>query len=517
MSAVLIADGEATRAKRIEEACAGLSIDTRTAPHGAGALEMALAEPPDVVVAPFDLPLIDASKLADILHTNPRTQAVRFLFLGRPLGPGAEPGPGDETASTEAEPQELAHRIEAMLSRLARLDEVAEAAEADDDAHVSGRLKQIALPDLLQLFGSNAKTGTLELERSDNRGHSERGAIHLDGGNVVQASTGAVEGEKALFRLLAWSQGTFAFSPRKPDVSHEIDKPLRALLMEGMRQIDESNRAGRSLPAADAHVALRVKSTDLPNMVHPLTQEVLLLLEIYSRVQDVVDHCSFPDYQVLRTLHTLMERGMVEIRRGSHGPPSRPGQGLFTAAQARRLGDYLDASRPRGAPACDAKLLLVSARREATADFVRLLRGLPGARLEGAFAGGTFEAADLLTVGRLPVDDTRGLQIIHVPTDPAYAPLWPLAGHGALGVVVLLEGRVAEASAAVEPVVAALRDVPRARIFHAILLRKGERPLPDELRENVALLDEASLFLVPIESGKGASQVLRPLLSRVLP
>ena len=514
MSAVLIADGEATRAKRIEEACAGLSIDTRTAAHGAGALEMALAEPPDVVVAPFDLPLIDAAKLADILHTNPRTQAVRFLFLGRPLGPGAEPGPGDETAPAELEPRELAHRIEAMLSRLARLDEVA---EADDDAHVSGRLKQIALPDLLQLFGTNAKTGTLELERSDSQGRSERGAIHLDAGNVVQASTGAVEGEKALFRLLAWSEGTFAFSPRKPDVSHEIDKPLRALLMEGMRQIDESNRAGRSLPAADAHVALRVKSTDLPNMVHPLTQEVLLLLEIYSQVQDVVDHCSFPDYQVLRTLHTLMERGMVEMRRGSHALPSRPGQGLFTAAQARRLGDYLDASRPRGAPPCDAKLLLVSARREATADFVRLLRGLPGARLEGAFAGGTFEASDLSTVGRLPVDDTRGLQIVHVPIDPAYAPIWPLAGHGALGVVVLLEGRVAEASAVVGPIVAALRDVPRARIFHAILLRKGERPLPDELRENVALLDEASLFLVPIESGKGASQVLRPLLSRVLP
>ena len=46
---------------------------------------------------------------------------------------------------------------------------------------------------------------------------------------------------------------------------------------------------------------------------------------------------------------------------------------------------------------------------------------------------------------------------------------------------------------------------------------RNAKPLPDELRENVALLDEASLFLVPIESGKGASQVLRPLLSRVLP
>ena len=30
-------------------------------------------------------------------------------------------------------------------------------------------------------------------------------------GDVVQAAAGSVEGEKALFRLLGWRDGTFAF------------------------------------------------------------------------------------------------------------------------------------------------------------------------------------------------------------------------------------------------------------------------------------------------------------------
>lgn len=515
MAAVLIADADVRRSKSTEEACARLGIETRTAPHGAAALEMALAELPDVIVAPFDLPLIGGSKLADILHTNPRTQGLRFLFLGRPLPGDSEPGPGDDVAPAEAGPEDVVQRLESMLSRLARLDEVSKV--ADDGAEVSGKLSQIALPDLLQLFNGGAKTGTLQLERGDSQGRNERGQIHLDRGQVVHASTGAVEGEKALFRLLAWNEGSFSFSARRLDSPGDITKPLRALLMEGMRQIDEWNRARSSLPALDAHVALRVKSGELPNMVHPLTQEVLLLLEIYTRVQDVVDHCSFPDYQVLRTLHTLIERGMVEMRRGPQTLRAGRGASLFSGPQVRRLRDWLDDGRPRNAPHCDAKLLLLSASREGTADFVRLLRGLPGARLEGPFAAGTFSEHDLASVGRVPVDDERGLEIVHVPVDSAYSAVWPLAAHGALAALVLLEGSVAEASQTVSRAVEAVRSAPRSRIFHAVLRRKRERGLPEELRDNLTLLDEASLFLIPVESGKEPLDVLRPLLTRILP
>jgi hypothetical protein len=104
-----------------------------------------------------------------------------------------------------------------------------------------------------------------------------------------------------------------------------------------------------------------------------------------------------------------------------------------------------------------------------------------------------------------------------VPIEAEYAPLWPLAGQGALASLFLLEGSVADACSAVTGALNALRALPRARVFHAILLRKAERTLPEELRENLALIDEASLFLVPLESGRPSADILRPLLTRILP
>ena len=57
--------------------------------------------------------------------------------------------------------------VTAVWNRLARIDEVADEVGERDDAEVSGGLSQIALPDLLQLFETNGKTGTLELERTE--------------------------------------------------------------------------------------------------------------------------------------------------------------------------------------------------------------------------------------------------------------------------------------------------------------------------------------------------------------
>jgi hypothetical protein len=62
-----------------------------------------------------------------------------------------------------------------------------------------------------------------------------------------------------------------------------------------------------------------------------------------------------------------------------------------------------------------------------------------------------------------------------------------------------------------------LGQIPRARTFHVVLLRKGERISPDELRANLSLIDEASLFLLPLESGKEPTPLLRGLFSRILP
>ena len=164
-----------------------------------------------------------------------------------------------------------------------------------------------------------------------------------------------------------------------------------------------------------------------------------------------------------------------------------------------------------------AKLLLVASDVSATRDFVRLLGTLPGMQLSSRFRHDRFSAQDVETVGQLYVDDGIGIQLLHVPADPAFAPVWPVAAHGALGTLFLLSGSVREAEERIRPVSDVIRRLPRARIFHLLLMQKGQRPTPEELQEKPSLLDEASLFLIQSENGRETASLLRSMLGRVMP
>jgi CheY-like chemotaxis protein len=506
---VLVAIDDLDRAKRIEEACLARGCEVRVVPHGAAALESALSDVPDVLVVTEELPLIEAPKLAEIMRANPRTQAVRLLHLGGEAPGGAASVFADVVLPAMAPPEAVAERVEGLIAQRSRLQE-AETGRSGERA-VEGKLAQIPLPDLLQLFHLNRRTGALELVRRDGSGREERGRLLLRDGNVVQGQVGTVEGEKALYRLLTWRQGSFAFSEIPVPGPARIQSPTRALLMEGMRQLDEWERLVGELPPLDAEITLTVKSSELPHIVHPLTQEVLLLLELYVGVQDVVDHCSYPDYQVLRTLHTLAERGIVSVRRSGSGTV-RNQDSLFAAPQARRLREWLEGWGGRGRAPGDAKLLLIASAPEASARFLELAGALPGARVPGDAPA----RRGLGPVGRVAVDGETGIELVHVPADPVFAPLWRTAGHRALGAVLLLSRPYVESMERLEPVAAALRTLPRARLFHVVLVQDQDPSLSAALRAKLALLDDASLILVPRESVEGVAR-LRDLLARVVP
>lgn len=503
---VVVADANPDRADRIREACAVRGFATRAVTNGADALEACVAEVPEVLVSVGPLALIEAGKLVEILRTNPRTRRVRFVFLTdtEPSTPGEW---GAAQLPLDADPDEVGERIADLMTRSSELD----AMMRESREEVEGRLAQIPLVDLLQLFHLNRRSGTFELRRRTSDGRTERGRIHLHEGDVVQAVTGPVDGEKALFRLLGWSEGSFAFRPEPIAIPPRISTTTRALLMEGMRQLDEWRRLRAELPSLDAHVSLRVRSGALPSVVHPLTQEVLLLLELYSQVGEVVDHASYPDYQVLRTLQTLVQRGIVEVRAGAPVPP--PDSGLFRATQVRRVREWLGA---RGGVQRDGKLLIASASPTATRDFLRALRGVPGLVPHPRMAEG-IAAHTLGPIARLRLEDDLGIELLHVPVSGGYAPLWPLAGHGAIGTMLLLEGPLADGVATLRPLADALRALPRSRLLHLLLLRPGEAGLAEEMRRNVELVEESTLFLLPLEGRRDPLDLLRSAFSRLLP
>jgi len=337
--------------------------------------------------------------------------------------------------------------------------------------------------------------------------------------------------------LIEWDRGRFDFHSNPTSgaeqLTSSLDKPTRSLLREGLRQARERARLAGDLPPPEASVRLKIRRASLPIVIHPLTQEVLLVLEGYTRVGDVVEHCSFPDYQVLRTLRTLIDRDMVEISRGSTLGPNDSTQGLFSAARGARLREWLvagQADRENEPEPGDAKLLVVSSDSAANRGFMRLISRLPGAKFDakidsrrGDASDGTapsasaFESTLIGSLGRLAVNSEVGIEFVQVPSDERYAPLWPIAGHGALGVLFVLSSPVSSGLEAVRSASEVLSRMPRARIFHLLLLEKEGGIEPEALRENLSLFDESALFLIPLANRTSAEVLLREMLVRILP
>jgi response regulator RpfG family c-di-GMP phosphodiesterase len=108
---------------------------------------------------------------------------------------------------------------------------------------VSGSLREMPLPDVLQVLGRTRKTGMLRVNAG---GHA--GEIQFGNGQVYNASFRALRNEDALYALLALNDGEFALDPTFVPSTRGIHESTEHLLLEGMRRMDESG-LGAEAPA----------------------------------------------------------------------------------------------------------------------------------------------------------------------------------------------------------------------------------------------------------------------------
>ena len=512
---ILIADGNKARAERVACALEAEGHPCEVVSQGALALEVALAAHPRIVVAETDLELVDAAKLAEILRANPRTRTVRFLFLGANAKRGQLGGIGDASLDASAEIDTVIEAVSSLLDRQCKVDDLEDRTE--NELEFCGELSELGPAELMQALHVRRATGVLEL-RSGGAERLAMGRVIFQDGEMFSAELGPIRGEKALFRMLDWRAGEFEFAPSAETFVAEILSPTRALLAEGLRQLDEWARLAPNLPPMESPVRLIVNRNDLPQLVHPLTQEVLGLLDEYDFVRDVVDHCSRPDYQVLRTLHTLSERGIAEFGRVRVGMPDAEEQGtLFSDAQIRRLKSFARSglSKEDGLP--DAKLVVVPASPLCLSRFAAALEKIGNIEVDPRYARGDIGSTDFERMARVDVDGDFGIDLIHLPACERFEAVAGWAGFGALGTLILLDASVAESARKVAAIADTLTSRPGARNFNVVLLGGGERVAPAELQENLALIDQASLFLLPVEADRDCRSLLQSLFSRIVP
>ncbi len=177
----------------------------------------------------------------------------------------------------------------------------------------------------------------------------------------------------------------------------------------------------------------------------------------------------------------------------------------------------MQSERRSGMSLPDAKLLIVSASPLATQRFAELVGKVPGSELAPNLERGRGSALPLTPLARIAIDGDFSIELIHLPAEAVFAPLWSFAAHRALGTIFLLDARMDTSASELAEVAAAIGRQPGARTFHVVMLGEGERVSPDELRRNLSLLDSASLFLLPIDPNKDPGSLLRSLFARIVP
>jgi response regulator RpfG family c-di-GMP phosphodiesterase len=118
---------------------------------------------------------------------------------------------------------------------VAKLRQIVERKSARQGARgVSGSLAEMSLPDMIQILWHGRKTGALKLEAL-----GSKGAIYFTEGQIVDARWDAMLGEDAFYRMLTLQEGDFRLDPNEKTSARTITGSPEALLLEGMRRLDE--------------------------------------------------------------------------------------------------------------------------------------------------------------------------------------------------------------------------------------------------------------------------------------
>ncbi len=175
---------------------------------------------------------------------------------------------------------------------------------------MTGRIDEVPIPDLLQLFQTSKKNGVLTVNTGEHEGR-----IYLRKGQIYYA---IIDGDpapgprKSFFRIVAWEQGEFLLEgPDAEEFPVELEESTEALLMEALRQLDEQRKLEKDLPPATAILAVVQPLVSSLRDLSPEQLDVFQLALNYGSVRNVLDKSELTDRDSCEALLHLLEHGYL--------------------------------------------------------------------------------------------------------------------------------------------------------------------------------------------------------------
>lgn len=199
-----------------------------------------------------------------------------------------------------------------------------------------GSLKELPLPDIIQLVSVSGKTGKFSLTRE-----SDRGFIFLKNGQMVHATVGDLIGEEAIYALAIWNHGEFQFSPGEEPDRQTIAKSNTNLLMEAARRLDEWRVLSKKIPSVD-HVPELLARENRHEQVTLNPQEWMLITKIDGQrsITEIGRSLNMSSFDVAKILYGMITGELVQLKKKiEHDPDHQNGELVDLAARIRAVAE----------------------------------------------------------------------------------------------------------------------------------------------------------------------------------
>lgn len=206
-----------------------------------------------------------------------------------------------------------------------------------------GSLKELPLPDIIQLVSVSGKTGKFTLAQEN-----EQGFIYLKNGQMVHATVADLVGEEAIYALAIWNNGEFRFAPGEETPEQTIRKSNTNLLMESARRLDEWRVLSKKIPSTDLVPVLFAR----PNRTEQVTlnpQEWLVVTKVDGRrsIDEIGKDLHMSGFDVAKLLYGLITSELIELKKNSEPVPAprrgatggNSGELIAVAGRVRAIAD----------------------------------------------------------------------------------------------------------------------------------------------------------------------------------
>ncbi len=306
---LLLVDGDSKSLRVLEVSLKKAGFNVTTATTGVEALAKAKESLPDLVISDTDMPELNGYDFCREFKRQPDWAEIPFIFLTAETAienkiRGLELGV-DDYLTKPIYIKEILTRVRILLQKRDRSNFEQ---KKSSNTRFSGQLADMGVVDLIQTIEVSRKTGLIHFSDGEKR----QATVFFKDGRVIDAEAGHLQGEDAVYRLLTWNNGEFEALFRSVRRTPVIQMSAQALLMEGMRRLDEWGRMQEQLPPLRqtfevVYDELWDRLSELPDEVN----QILRLFDARRTLEEVIDGGNIGDLEAVEIISKLYFEGII--------------------------------------------------------------------------------------------------------------------------------------------------------------------------------------------------------------